>query len=72
MSISLYSFDENQKKTTYKMKHLSQDKLEVHHSHGKYLAIAFESAINCMLDEVDSLLGCQTADDSDNRDISLL
>jgi hypothetical protein len=54
------------------MKHLSEDKLEVHHSHGKYLAIAFESAINCMLDEVDSLLGCQTADDSDNRDISLL
>lgn len=36
------------------------------------LSVAFESSVNCVLDEVDSLLGCQTGDDSDDRDISLL
>lgn len=36
------------------------------------LPIAFKSSINCMFDKVNSLLDCQTTDNSNNRGISLL
>lgn len=65
-----FSFEVNKQKQIQK-KHFLKATLEVY-SQGMDLSVAFKSPINCVFDEVDSLLGCQTSDNSDNRDISLL